>query len=139
MILPLTLTLGSAAILTNIWLASRVSRLRYARGVSVGDGGDPGLIARMRAQANYIEHAPFFLILLAAVEMARGSPLWLWALGALFFLARILHALGMDGGRLKRLRGWGMLTTVAVLLVLVVYALYLVATWKGTAAPITFA
>jgi hypothetical protein len=139
MILPLTLSLASAAILLNIWLAARVSRLRYARGITIGDGGDPALIARMRAQANYVEHAPFFLILLAAVELGGGRPLWLWAIGAIFFLARILHALGMDGGTKKRLRSIGMIATTAAQIALVVYALVIVATAHKPAPSITYA
>src|ERR1700712_1758599 len=89
MILPMTLTMAVASILLNIWLGQRVARMRMVHKVSIGDGGELPLIARMRAQANFIEWAPFFLILLALIEMARCQPLWLWALAALFIVARI--------------------------------------------------
>jgi uncharacterized membrane protein YecN with MAPEG domain len=138
-ILPLTLSMASAATLLNVWLAGRVSRIRRARRISIGDGGDESLIARMRAQANYVEHAPFFLILLAGVEIARGSPLWLWALACLFIVARILHALGMDGGARKKLRTIGMMTTMAVLLAMIVYAIFIVATAKKPESAIIYA
>jgi uncharacterized membrane protein YecN with MAPEG domain len=139
MILPITLTMASAAILLNVWLAGRVARIRRARGISIGDGGDESLTARMRAQANYVEHAPFFLILLGAVEIARGSPLWLWALACLFIVARILHALGMDGGPRKKLRRIGMMTTMAVLLAIIVYAVLILATAKKPGSAIIYA
>jgi uncharacterized protein len=139
MILPLTLTMASAAVLLNVWLVRRISRIRLARGIWIGDGGDPDLTARMRAQANYIEHAPFFLILLGAVEIARGSPLWLWALACLFVVARILHALGMDGGRAGKLRAIGMILTMLVLLALIVDALAIVATARKAGSTIIYA
>jgi len=139
MILPITLTMASAATLLNVWLGRRISQVRRARGIWIGDGGDPGLTARMRAQANYIEHAPFFLILLGAVEIARGSPLWLWALACLFVVARILHAFGMDGGRARKLRAIGMILTIIVLLALVVDALAIVATAKKAGPAIIYA
>ncbi|MEA3033012.1 MAG: uncharacterized protein QOH86_1028, partial [Sphingomonadales bacterium] len=75
------------------------------------------------AQANFVEYAPFFLILVAAIEMARGSELWLWAVGALFIVARILHALGMDRPRGNRFRMIGALATGLILLALAAYAL----------------
>src|SRR5689334_6380019 len=77
MILPMTLTMAAASTLLNLWLGYRVGQMRHAHKVSIGDGGAEPLIARMRAQANFVEYAPFFLILLAGVEMARGQPVWL--------------------------------------------------------------
>jgi uncharacterized protein len=126
MILPMTLTMAAAATLLNIWLGGRVSRMRVAHRVSIGDGGHEPLIARMRAQANYIEWAPFFLILLALIELARGQPLWLWALASLFIIARILHALGMDRPPGNWPRKIGMIATAAIMLALAGYAIILV-------------
>ena len=71
----MTLTMAVASTLLNIWLGSRIARMRMVHKVSIGDGGALPLIARMRAQANFIEWAPFFLVLLALIEMARGQPL----------------------------------------------------------------
>jgi hypothetical protein len=118
--------MAAAAILLNIWLAQRVGAVRRAHKVSIGDGGIEPLTARMRAQANFIEWTPFFLILLAGIELAEGQPLWLWAVSALFVVARILHAFGMDRKPGNRLRMIGMVTTVIILLGLAVYAIVLV-------------
>ena len=76
--LPITLTMAGAATLLNLWLGQRVGKMRVAHRVSIGDGGQEPLITRMRAQANYVEYTPFFLILLALIELAAGSQLWLW-------------------------------------------------------------
>jgi uncharacterized membrane protein YecN with MAPEG domain len=122
MILPMTLTMAAASTLLNIWLGMRVGRMRVAHKVSIGDGGAEPLIARMRAQANFVEYAPFFLILLLLIEMARGQPLWLWALASIFIVARILHALGMDRPPRNRLRMIGAAATGLILVVLTVYA-----------------
>ncbi len=123
MILPITLTVAGAATLLNIWLASRVSRLRNQFKISVGDGGNEALLRRMRAQANYIETAPFFLILIGLLELAGGDGRFLWAAAILFILARIAHGFGMDGGRLKRLRSIGMIVSTLVLLAVAGWAL----------------
>jgi uncharacterized membrane protein YecN with MAPEG domain len=45
------------------------------------------------------------LILLALVELGLGSSLWLWGVGALYLVGRILHALGMDGMMWGRMVG----------------------------------
>ncbi|HEX4738515.1 MAG TPA: MAPEG family protein [Allosphingosinicella sp.] len=126
MILPMTLTMAAASVLLNLWLGGRVSRMRVVHKVSIGDGGAEPLIARMRAQANFVEWAPFFLILLALIELARGEPLWLWLLASLFIVARILHALGMDRPPGNRLRSIGMITTAAIMVVVSGYAILLV-------------
>jgi uncharacterized membrane protein YecN with MAPEG domain len=126
MILPMTLTMAAASTLLNIWLGGRVSRMRVVHRVSIGDGGAQPLIARMRAQANFVEWAPFFLILLALIELARGQPLWLWVLASLFILARILHAFGMDRPSPSRLRAIGMMATALIMLVFTGYAILLV-------------
>jgi uncharacterized membrane protein YecN with MAPEG domain len=125
MILPISLTIAGAATLVNLWLGGRVSRMRLAHKVSIGDGGVAPLVARMRAQANFVEYTPFFLILLALIELGAGSPLWLWIVAALYILARICHGLGMDGGRLRRLRTIGMISTALILVGLMVVALVL--------------
>jgi uncharacterized membrane protein YecN with MAPEG domain len=122
MILPLTLATLSAATLVNLWVAGRVSRMRVVHKVSIGDGGSEPLTARMRAHSNFIEYTPFFLLLLAGIEMARGASLWLWVLAILFLIARILHALGMDAGRGSRLRQAGMMTTALILVILAAWA-----------------
>ena len=119
--LEITLVIAAAAALLNIWLAMRVGRGRTSEKVSIGDGGNNLVIRRMRAHANFIEYTPIFLILLALVELAWGSNLYLWAAAILFILGRIAHPFGMDGN--SRLRMFGILSTMLILLGLAIYAL----------------
>jgi hypothetical protein len=121
LVLPITLTMAGAATLVNIWLARRVGQVRVAERISIGDGGNEALARRMRAQANFVEYTPFFLILLALIELAVGSALWLWAVGGVYMIGRLIHAFGMDGR--TRLRTIGILTTMTILFGLAVYAL----------------
>lgn len=125
MILPITLTIAAAATLLNIWIAWRVGQVRIAHKVSIGDGGNDALTARMRAHGNYTEYTPFFLILLLLIELARGSELWLWIVGAVYILARIAHVYGMEArGKPGKLRSIGIIVTMLVLLGLSIFAIY---------------
>ena len=123
--LPITLTMAGAAALLNIWLGIRVSQLRLRHKVSVGDAGDERVVARMRAHANYVEYAPFFLILVGLIELARGSEQWLWWVSILFILARLAHPFGMDRPAPNKLRVLAIVVTWAVLIGLAAFALAL--------------
>jgi hypothetical protein len=126
MILPITLTLAGAAALLNIWIAQRVGKARIAHKVSIGDGGNAALTARMRAHSNYAEYTPFFLILVLLIEMAKGSELWLWIVGVVYILARIAHVFGMEArGKPGKLRLVGIVVTMLVLLGLALYAIFI--------------
>jgi uncharacterized protein len=120
---PVTLATAAAAVFLNMWLGSRIAAHRRGFKVSVGDGGHEPLLRRMRAQANFIEHAPFFLILLLGLELSGANR---WALGTialLFVLARIAHGIGMDGGPLHRWRRDGMITSALMVVLLALWAL----------------
>ena len=122
--LPISLLAAAAASLLNIWLGARVAAFRRDFKVSVGDGGQEPLLRRMRAQANFIEHAPFFLILLAGLELAGANELALAAAAILFVLARIAHGYGMDGGSLARWRTYGMIASTIATLALTIWAIF---------------
>ena len=122
-ILPITLTIAGAAAIVNIWLAIRIVTLRVKAKVLIGDGGNPLLVARMRAQLNYAEYTPLVLILMGLIELARGTQTWLWAAGILYILGRILHPFGMDKQTPHPLRAVGILTTWIVMIGLAGYAL----------------
>jgi hypothetical protein len=141
MILPITLTIAGAAALLNLWLGQRVGKVRLAQKISIGDAGNEALIARMRAQANYVEYTPFFLILLALIEMAVGSQTWLWGVAILYILARIAHAFGMDRPYPDpmRLRTIGIIVTMLVLLGLGLYAVWIAAMDRPDRPTITYA
>ena len=98
-ILPVTLAAAAAAAVLNIWLGIRIGSLRTALKISVGDGGNEALQRRMRAQLNYVENTGFVLVLIAAIELAGKGSWWLAYVAAAYFLARVAHGFGMDGGK----------------------------------------
>lgn len=122
MMLSITLTIGAAAALLNIWLMIRCGRARTSEKVSVGDGGNELVIRRMRAHSNFIESAPLVLILIGALEATGGTSNWLWYVGILYIMGRIAHAFGMDGGSLAKGRMVGTAVTMLTLLGLAVMA-----------------
>ena len=71
--IPVTLLAAAAAALVNIWLGWRIAEYRKQFQVSVGHGGKERLLRRMRAQSNFIENAPIFLILLGALEISGAN------------------------------------------------------------------
>lgn len=119
-ILPIALTTTGAAALVNFWLGLRIGRVRAAEKILVGDGGNPRLIARMRAQLNFAEYTPIILILVGLIEFARGTQLWLWVVAGAFILGRVLHAFGMDGWMPGRMIGIS--TTMLTMIGLGIYA-----------------
>lgn len=135
MLLPVTLTIAGASALIHIWLSVRVSQQRRLHKVSVGDGGNPAVLARMRAHANFTETAPLFLILLGLLELAVGASTWLWVAGLLFVAARLLHPFGMDRPAPNVARAAGILVSWLLLLALGLYALYLVSTTPRIVPP----
>lgn len=129
--LPITLAAASGAAFINIWLATRAGGARGKAKVSIGDGGNPQLIARMRAHANFVEYTPFVLILLGLIELNIGSPTWLWGVAGAYLFGRIGHGLGMSG--LPKGRSIGITITMLVLSGLGIYAAILPLVHTSTA------
>lgn len=123
MILQTTLVAAALGALTNLWLASRIVRRRFSTRTMNGDGGDPALAVTIRAQANYVEYAPFVLILVAAIELSAGPSVWLWGIVAVFTLARIAHPIGMDRPAPNVFRAGGIMLTWLALVILAIWAL----------------
>lgn len=122
-VLPISLATAAALTLIHLWLAARVSQRRMQAKVMIGDEGDPVLLARQRAHANNAEYAPFAVILVVLVELARGPSWWLWALAAAFVLARLAHGFGMVRPAPNPLRAGGILATWVVLAALAVWGI----------------
>jgi uncharacterized protein len=82
--------------LLGLLAAALTVNVGIMRGRNLGDGGDPEMIAAIRAHANLIEFAPLCLLLIYMASDFYGF--WTTAaLSALFLLARVLHAGGMLG------------------------------------------
>jgi uncharacterized membrane protein YecN with MAPEG domain len=77
-------------------LTVNVGRLRGQKRINLGDGGDPEMLAAIRAHANLIEFAPLCLLLIYMASDFYGF--WTTAiLSIVLLVARVLHAGGMMG------------------------------------------
>ena len=68
--LHITLLSAAAATLIAILLSARCGATRGKEKILHGDGGNPVMMRRMRAHANFVEYTPLALILIAALELA---------------------------------------------------------------------
>ncbi|MGB3469925.1 MAG: MAPEG family protein [Erythrobacter sp.] len=125
-ILPVTLASAAAAAILNIWLSIRIGAIRRAAGIFTGDGGSEPLQRRMRAQLNFVENTAFVLILIIAIELSGAGKPWLPSIAALYFIARVAHGFGMDGGKLAVGRMVGTVVTLLTQLGLAVVAVLIV-------------
>ncbi|MGW8134389.1 MAPEG family protein [Sphingomonas zeae] len=137
MILPVTLGIAAAAAIVNLWLAMRIVLGRLRGKVMMGDGGDSRLAAGMRAHANFVEYAPFVLILMGLIELGGGSSFWLWVLGAAFILVRIGHGWGMMRPAPNIGRAVGAMGTWAILALLAGWGIGIVYTGRAVPAQTT--
>jgi uncharacterized membrane protein YecN with MAPEG domain len=62
------------------------------------------------------------LILLGALELSGANRAGLAAIAVIFIVARILHAIGMDGSEKQRFRMFGMMGSSLATLVLILWA-----------------
>lgn len=81
--------------LLYLYLCWRVIRVRQARKINFGDGGDEELARAMRVQANFNEYVPLILLLLLALAALHFSRYLIDALGILLVIGRLLHAQGL--------------------------------------------
>ena len=125
MVLAVTLTLAAACAAINLWLGMRLVGRRLG-GIAVGDGGDEMMLRDMRAHANFAEYAPFVLVLVGGIELAGGSPTWLWVASTAFVIARVAHPLGMRIDGRNPARAGGAVVTWAVLALLAGWAVAIV-------------
>lgn len=124
-------TLATAGLcgLVFFWLSLRVVQVRQSARVEIGDGGDIGLLARIRAHANFAEYVPICLVLMGVIEASYDSTPWLLAIvGAVLVAARVAHALGMSirGPNTARIAGVG--ATWTIMAGLSLWAIFMAAT-----------
>jgi uncharacterized protein len=92
-----TITTTFALALIPIWfvLWVRVTSMRSALNLSIGDGGNPALLQKVRQHGNFIEWVPFVLILMFLAETQGVGASWLYAAGGLLLLGRLAHPFGL--------------------------------------------
>ena len=116
-------------------LSMNVIKLRRQGKISLGDDGDRVLMRRIRAQGNFIEYTPIFLLSLIAIEWLaiENIPyyfLYINIVGSLFIIGRILHALSLYEKKIMH-RKTGMIITFVtlrfnglILLILIFYKIF---------------
>jgi uncharacterized membrane protein YecN with MAPEG domain len=120
MTLPVPITALYAGLLGIMFLALElpIGLLRTRTNVSLGDGGNPDLTVAIRRHANFVEHVPLALLLLALLELNGAGHGLLHVLGTGLILARLMHPFGLDIHVMRRPpRGLGAATTSLVILV----------------------
>lgn len=87
-----------------VMLSARISLIRNKLKVALGTAKDNELERAVRAQANFVEYAPLFLILLFLLEI-QEMPNWiLVCIGSVFVFARISHAFAISYMELRDLK-----------------------------------
>jgi uncharacterized membrane protein YecN with MAPEG domain len=105
-------------------LSYRVIRLR-GHGISLGDGGDPELLRRIRAHGNFSEYVPFILLMIGMLELSHFPAILLHVLGLTLLVARLLHGYALSFREsFKFGRFWGTALTFLLLVVCGALCLY---------------
>lgn len=97
-------------------------RARTAARVSLGDGGDPVLLRRSRAHANFAEYVPMALILIGGAAIGGAHAWFVHGCGILLIAARLAHARAIYADEV-RLRVFGTAGTFLVILAASVHIL----------------
>ena len=101
--------------LIQVVFTLRVVVYRRANRISLGDGDDQKLLARVRAHANFIETVPMALVLLLINELSGLSSSWLYSLGSILLVARLMHYVSIAFNTALIFRVLGMLATILVI------------------------
>lgn len=96
-----TITPIYAALTALVFLALSIRVIAYRRKThtGLGDGGDPALLTRMRAQANCAEYAPIGLLLLLMAELQGAPAAVIHGLGLMLLASRVMHGIGFSDTR----------------------------------------
>ncbi|HVZ29659.1 MAG TPA: MAPEG family protein [Asticcacaulis sp.] len=124
--LPVTFFLTAIFALMLVALSAFVSMWRRVLNVAFGDGNSDVLRRRIRAHANFIENAPFLILMTGALEIGQATQ---WVIGLIaigFLLARMLHAFAILFGRDAKLRAAAMLLQHFATVIAAVYLIILV-------------
>ena len=82
--------------LLAVSLTASVGRMRMQKKIHLGDGGDPDMLAAIRAHGNFMEYVPLCLVLIYFVSDFYGY--WPTAImSVVLLLSRVLHAGGLLG------------------------------------------
>ena len=135
--IPITLFYASLFAIFALVLSFRAGTFRGKSGISIlfGDPPNMELAQRVRVHQNFLEYVPMFLIVMAGLEANGASPMFLYIIGDVLFLARVAHAIGLKHdnmahiGRLIGAAGTALATLVAAGYGLWMASKILISTW----------
>ena len=108
--------------LLAVILTVNIARLRGKKKINLGDGGDPEMLAAVRAHANLIEFAPLCLLLIYIASDFYGFSI-VAGLSVVLLVSRALHAGGMigviKGGRFMGATGTTLVLAAASVMVVI--------------------
>lgn len=110
-------------------LSYLVIRQRRKHSIGIGDGGNEDLRRAIRVQGNFTEYAPLGMLALIMLAAIGAHPHFLWAIGGVFTLGRVMHAIGysrVSGRSIGRF--YGMVLTGLSLLVMATALIYYIFT-----------
>ena len=81
--------------LLMVALALGVVKARVGKRVSLGDGGEQVVLVAIRKFGNYIEYVPYYIIIMAVMELQSIEALYIHIFGVNLILARLLHIMGL--------------------------------------------
>lgn len=114
---PITLVYAGLLGIFLIVLGGYVVRTRIRERISIGDNGNPAMLAAIRVHANAAENIPVAVLLLMLLELNGGSALALHAYGVALLAGRLLHAFGLS--RKKSVNRWRQLGMVLTWLTII--------------------
>jgi len=101
-----------------IALCVNVIRKRLAFKIGIGDGGNHELSKAIRIHANFAEHVPFAIVLIALCDYAQYNPYLIHAMGLTLLMGRVLHSYGLSKTSVRSSgRTFGVLMTYAVIII----------------------
>jgi len=122
----MTITPLYAGILAILFfaLSIRVVAMR-GTGISLGDGGNPEMLRRIRGHANFAEYVPLILLMMAFLELSHFSIYLLHGLGIALVVGRALHGYALSfTERFKFGRFYGTVLTFTLLNVCGILCIY---------------
>lgn len=94
--MPITLMYAGILSIFFLVLSARVVQMRGPGGPSLGDGGSPVLLRRIRAHANFSEYVPFILLMIGFLEASHLNTYLLHGMGITLLIARFLHGYALS-------------------------------------------
>ena len=93
----MTITPLYAGILALLFfvLSIRVIKMR-GTGISLGDGGNPIMLRRIRGHANFAEYVPLILLMMGFLEVSHFPAYLLHGLGVVLVAGRLLHGIALS-------------------------------------------